>query len=554
MNKLDALSLGILWDRVVSIADEILSTLVRTSFSIIVRESYDLAVIIFDADGNPIAQGSASVPSFTGTAGPTIKHMFRKFPPDTLQEGDVVATNDPWMGTGHLFDINVMRPVFRNGKRIGFTMSITHLPDIGGAGVSSTATEIYEEGLRLPVCKLMSAGKINAELFELIETNVRVSRQVLGDIMANISCNEVGGRLLCEFMDEYGLDDLTELSAAIRDQSEAMLRERIRAIPDGVYRNSNHSEGADAPIKLACTIDKKGDSLAFDFTGTGDSIRAGLNVPLCYTRAWVAYAVKCLLCPDIPNNEGQIRPLDITAPPGCALNTQPPSPTAGRHAVGHFVVPLIFGALKDVLPLQTQADGAMAHTFSVRGHHPKGHTIASLYFLAGGFGGMAGRDGVSVTPQPSNMGVVPSEMWENAMGVTVVKREIRPDSGGPGKFRGGLGQEVIWRNDTGHILIVSFLAQRTDFPALGFDGGGSGAPREIEINGEKARTGRYVLQPGDILVLREAGGGGFGNPHERDIDAVVEDFRNGFVTLEAALRDYGVIITDGRAYRTGPNS
>lgn len=544
MSKFDAVTLGIMWNRLIAISDEIVSTLVRTSFSINVRESYDLSCVVFDADGNPIAQGSYSVPSFTGTAGPTIAHMLKRFPADTLQEGDVIATNDPWMGTGHLYDINVMRPVFYKGKRIGFTMSITHLPDIGGGGNSSTSAEVYEEGLRLPVCKLMKAGELNEEMFDLIKMNVRVQDQVIGDIMANISCNEVGGRLLCEFMDEYGLEDLAELSTAIRDQSEAVLRDRLAIIPDGEYTNSIQIEGATGPITLACRIVKQGQDVSIDFDGTGDSVFAGLNVPFCYTNAWAVYAIKCLVCPDTPNNEGQSRPIRVTAPEGCILNTQPPFPTAGRHSVGHFVVPLMFGALAGPLPTRVQSDVGMMNIFNVRGRHPDGSPTASLFFLAGGFGAMDGLDGAAVTPAPSNMGVVPTEMWENLMGMTVIKRELLADSGGPGKFRGGLGQQVVLRNDTGHPLTVAFMGQRTQFPALGYHGGQPGKLRSFSIDGEKVHPkGKFILPPGAVIDILEAGGGGFGNPQDRDPAAVLADVRNGFVTIEGAKADYGVTVT-----------
>ena len=236
-NRFDPVSLGILWDRLISITDEILAALVRTSFSTNVRESHDLSVILFDSNGSSLAQGTYSVPSFTGTAPATIRHMLGRFPPDTLQPGDVVITNDPWLGTGHLYDINVMRPVFRGQRLVGYTMSIVHLPDIGGRGFSTNAAEVYEEGLRLPICKLVNAGKLNEELLELIRTNVRVNEQVVGDLMANITCNEVGERLVIEFMDEYGIDDLVPLSKAIIGQSEKAMRERIKEMPDGVYEN-----------------------------------------------------------------------------------------------------------------------------------------------------------------------------------------------------------------------------------------------------------------------------------------------------------------------------
>jgi N-methylhydantoinase B len=541
MNTFDPVSLGILWDRLISITDEIVSTLIRTSFSINVRESYDLSCVLFDVEGYPLAQGTYSVPSFTGTSGPTIRHMFRRYPPNELQDGDVIATNDPWMGTGHLYDISVMRPVFRSGKLVGFTMSITHLPDIGGVGNSSGPVEIYEEGLRLPVCKLVRGGRLNTDLMDIIRTNVRASEQVIGDIMANISCNEVGGRLLVEFMNEYGIDDLGPLSRAIRDQSEQVMRNGLRTFPDGTYTNQIQIEGVHDPITLACSIRKKDDEVAVDFAGTGGSVRAAINVPFCYTRAWAVYSIKCLTCPETPNNEGQVRPIKVTAPEGCILNTLPPSSTAGRHSVGHFVVPLMFGALEAALPDRIQADVGMMDIFNVQGTHRDGHDVASLYFLAGGFGALNGIDGAPTTPAPSNMGVVPTEMWENMTSMTVEKRALLADSGGPGQFRGGVGQEVVLRNDTGNLLTVSFMGQRTQFPARGFHGGKSGRLRQFRINGEIAQAkGRYVLKPGDVVTIYEAGGGGFGNPRQRSIDAVVSDVINGLVSVDGALSDYGV--------------
>ena len=264
-------------------------------------------------------------------------------------------------------------------------------------------------------------------------------------------------------------------------------------------------------------------------------------MPFCYTRAWAAYSIKCLTCPETPNNEGQVRPITATAPPGCILNTLPPSPTAGRHSVGHFVVPLMFGALEKALPDHIQADVGMMNIFNVQGRHRDGHDVASLYFLAGGFGALRGVDGAPATPAPSNMGVVPTEMWENMTSMTIEKRALLPDFGGAGEFRGGLGQEVVLRNDTTNLLTVSFMGQRTQFPALGFHGAKPGRLREFRINGAVARPkGRYVLNPGDVVTVYEAGGGGFGDPRKRTIEAVVKDVKSGMVSVQGALIDYGV--------------
>jgi|WetSurMetagenome_2_1015567.scaffolds.fasta_scaffold17273_4 N-methylhydantoinase B len=541
MTKFDPVSLGIMWDRLISITDEILIALVSTSFSTNVRESYDLSVVLFDPSGSSLAQGTYSVPSFTGTAPETMRHMLERFPPHTLQPGDVIVTNDPWLGTGHLFDINVMRPVFKKNQLVGFTMSITHLPDIGGRGFSATATEVYEEGLRLPICKLSKAGKLNEELLELIKTNVRVPEQTVGDLMANITCNEVGARLLTEFMEEYGIEDLKPLSRAIIDQSEKALREKIREMPDGTYSNRIQVEAIEEPVTLACRLEIKGDEILFDFSGTGDAVRAGINVPFCYTKAFAAYAVKCLTIPMIPNNEGSVRPIKCVAPEGCILNATPPSPTGGRHIIGHFVNPLVFGALATAVPDLVQADSGMLNLVNFQGKRPDGRGVSSIFFASGGFGALKGKDGAAAVPSPSNMTGTPIEVWENLTATTMIKKELLADSGGAGRYRGGLGQEIIIRNDSKNLCTISTLAGRTEFAPLGMAGGKPGGLRKYWVNEKEVHPkGRYVLKPGDRLRMVEAGGGGFGDPFARPPENVLDDVKEGLVSVDGALRDYGV--------------
>ena len=370
--QIDAVSLGIMWDRLVSLTDEILASLVRSSFSTIVRESHDLSVVVLDPEGNVIAQGTYSLPAFTGTAAPTLRHMLKRFPPDTLRPGDVIATNDPWIGTGHLFDITVMRPVFRSSRLIGYTMSITHLPDIGGLGYSAAATDIFVEGLRLPVCRLVREGKVDDFILDLIRANSRVPDQTVGDITANITCNEVGGRQLLEFMDVYGVDDLMPLSRAIRSQAVTAMREKIRGWRDGTYSYEADVEGVDEAIRLVCSVTVDGDGVVIDFEGTSGPVPRGINVPFCYTRAMANYAVKCLTIPNIPNNEGAISPITITAPEGCIVNALPPSPTGGRHLVGHFVTPAVFNTLAEVVPSMVQADCGMISDLNCQGMHRDG--------------------------------------------------------------------------------------------------------------------------------------------------------------------------------------
>jgi len=537
----DAVSLAIMWDRLISVTDEIVSTLVRTSFSTIVRESYDLSVVLLDAEGKLMAQGSFSVPVFIGTAPRTLRYMLEKFPPETLKPGDVIATNDPWMGTGHIFDISVMRPVFRDGRLIGYTMSITHLPDIGGLGFGAAATEVFHEGLRLPICKLASEGTLDPFILELVETNVRVPDQTVGDLLANVTCNEVGGRQLLDFMDEYGLDELGPLSEAIRSQSESAMRDKIAEMANGTYAHEIQIEGVEGPSTLACTVEVKDESIHADFTGTSGCVRHGINVPLCYTNAMTLYAIKCMTAATIPNNEGFTRPVTVSAPEGCLLHAQPPSPTGGRHIIGHFVPSLIFGALAESAPDKVQADCGMMDLMTIQGTAPNGRGISTIYFSSGGFGALAGQDGGDTVPGPSNMAVVPVETWEAITGMTVLEKRFLPDTGGPGAARGGVGQAVHLRNDSGHPMTVFCMANRTEFPPVGFDGGQNGQMREHRINGEIVHPkGSYVLQNGDTITLTQAGGGGIGHPKARDRAKVLADVRDGFVTAEGAERDYFV--------------
>ncbi|MEZ5850884.1 MAG: hydantoinase B/oxoprolinase family protein [Hyphomicrobiaceae bacterium] len=536
----DAVSLGIMWDRLVSLTDEIVSTLVRTSFSTIVNESYDLTVVVLDADANSIAQGTFSVPVFIGSAPVTAQHMLKRFPPETLKPGDIIVTNDPWLGTGHLFDITMLRPVFRKGRIVAYTMSITHLPDIGGMGFGSAATEVYHEGLRLPICKLYDAGRLNELIVEIVRTNVRVPEQTMGDIMANVACNEVGGRELLAFLDEYGLEDLTDLSQAIRSQSETAMRAKIRELKDGTYRHHIQVEGFEGPADYRVQVDVAGDSVAVDFTGTSGCVRAGVNVPFCYTNAMALHAIKTLTLPSIPNNQGSVAPIKVSAPVGCILNAQPPFPTGGRHAMGHFVTPLIYGALAQATPDRVQADSGMMNLVTFQGTRRDSRAFATIYFAAGGYGALSGLDGWPTLPHPSNMAAVPVEVWETLTHTSILSKRLRTDSGGAGQWRGGLGQTVELRNDTGNILTMLGMGNRTMFPSKGFFGGRDAALRVHAVDGQTVHAkGRIEVAPGAHITITEAGGGGFGDPKTRDAAAVASDVAEGLVSPEAAVTVYG---------------
>ena len=540
--KFDAVSLSIMWERLVSIADEGATTLIRTSFSTLVREGYDLSVMLFDAAGNMIAQSTKCIPVFIGTAPVTMSHMLRKFGTADLHPGDVVISNDPVIGTGHMYDIAVMRPIFIRGRAVAFAMSITHLPDIGGMGFSAAATEIYHEGLRLPICKLFEAGQVDDMLVELIRMNVRVPEQVIGDIMAGVSCTDVVAGNVIDFMREYALDGLDELSRLIRGQTEQAVRDSLRAIPDAVYENAFDAEAIDDPVRLACRIDKSGDSMLIDFAGTGPCVRSGINVPICYSRSMALYAVKCLTTPSVPNNDGATSRITVTAPRHCILNAEAPMPSAGRHIIGHFVVPLIFGALAAALPDRITADSGLLNIITFQGRLRTGEPFAATYFAAGGFGALSGLDGQPTTPGSSNMACTPTEVFEDLTGITILRKALRCDSGGAGDFRGGPGQEIVMRNDTGHPLVVFSMANRTEFPARGAFGGQPGALREHHIDGKAiSPKGRHELAPGGLLTILEAGGGGYGQTSSRSKERIRDDMRRGFLSAEQAKRVYGLL-------------
>lgn len=526
----DPVSLKILWDRLVSITDEGVSALIRTAFSTVVREAYDLSVVLLDTDGELLAQGTQSIPSFTGSAPATLVHMLARFPPGSLAPGDVVITNDPWMGTGHTYDINVMAPVFRDGRIVAYALSITHLPDIGGQGFGSEATEIYQEGLRLPVFKLMRGGRLDQLLIDLLRVNVRVPEQVIGDVMANVACVNVLARQLNAFMDDYAVADITPLSRQIRAFSERAMRSRIGGMPDGAYPAEITIEGVESPLTLRCVVTIRGDTVSIEYTGTDACVRHGINVPFCFTNGYSIHAVKCVAAAAIPNNGGVTRAISVSAPEGSILNARPPFAVAARHSVGWFLPTLIFRALAPAASEAVQADSGMINMVGFRGTHRNGRPITALHFASGGFGAADGNDGEPTLSTPSSNAAIPVEVWEAATSITMTRKALRPGSGGDGAARGGLGQEVFMRNDTGHDLVVDVMGVRTDYPAQGMLGGGAGAARKIHVNGRQiGHKGRFVLEPGETLERYEAGGGGFGNPTGRPADKVAEDRRLGLV-------------------------
>jgi N-methylhydantoinase B len=545
VTALDPVTLEVLWNRLLSVANEQQAALMRTAFSTVVRESQDLACGVFDTRGQMMAQSLTGTPGHINPMATGVRHLLAAYPPETLQPGDVLITNDPWMTSGQLNDFTVLTPIWREGRIVAYFGNLCHAADIGGQVFSGEAHEIYEEGLRVPVTKLFDRGEPNHELLKIIRANVRLPDETVGDLYAQASCNDVGGRALLTMMDEFGLESIDPLSDEIIARSERALRDAIRALPDGVYRHELWSDGFEEPIKIAVTLTVRDDEIDIDFAGSSPQSGRGINVVLNYTHGYASFALKAAIAPDVPHNEGAFRPVHVTAPAGSILNCTEPAAVAARHLVGHFVPSAIFGALAQALPDRLLAEGADPIWLSVwRGEHPRnGEPFMTAIFQVGGTGARATKDGLSTTGFPSGVAGVPAEVIEHLSALVQSRRELRTDSGGAGQTRGGLGQATeYWYRGDGPWS-VSVMADRTKFAAQGFAGGGPGAPGALAADGVPLQPKTVVaLEPGQRVLVALPGGAGFGDPFQRPVASVLADVVSGYVSIEAAERDFGVVI------------
>jgi N-methylhydantoinase B len=543
---IDPITLEVLWNRLIAVVNEQATALMRTSFTTVVRESGDLSAGVFDPRGYMIAQAVTGTPGHINSMATCIHHFLAVYPAATLRPGDVLITNDPQKTSGQLHDFTVISPVFDDTDTlIAFFGSTCHAIDIGGRGLSADARSMYEEGLFVPITRWYDAGRPNEELVKIIRANVREPDQVLGDIHAQVAGNNVGGERLKEFMAEFGLKSIEPLADEIISRSERAMRDAIATVPDGVYTHSGQSDGFDAPVTLAVTITKKGDTIHADWTGSSPASPRGINVVLNYTHAYVTYALKCALCPEVPNNEGAFRPVTVTAPPGSLLNALPPAPVAGRHVIGHFLPGIVFGALAPVLPGRVIAEGA-ANIWATQltGEHRDGGSWTYVWFSCGGTGARPTSDGIHTTAFPSGIMGVPVEVIESVAPLLIHRREIATDSGGPGRFRGGCGQYMEVSALTGKPYNLGPIFDRTRVPAEGYAGGHQGARGAITLSDgrELQDKSQVALAPDQRFTLQLPGGGGYYAPFTRDVAAVLDDVLDGFVSVAAARTEYGVVI------------
>ncbi|HYM68078.1 MAG TPA: hydantoinase B/oxoprolinase family protein [bacterium] len=540
----DPIVLQVLWQRLISVANEQAAALIRTAFTPIVRDAEDLSAAVFDRRGHMIAQSVTGTPGHINSMATGMKHFLAAYPPETLSPGDVLITNDPWQTSGHLHDLTVATPVFLHDTLAGLFANTCHALDIGGRPFSADADDVYEEGLYIPIMKLYERGEPNESLFRILRANVRAPVPVLGDVHAQVACNDVGARSLLALIEEFRLDTLDAVAETIIRRSEEAMRRAIATLPDGEYSSETAADGFDHPIRIKTRVVVAGDSVTVDYTGTSPRNRRGINVPLNYTEAYTTFAIKAAISPEVPNNDGSFRPIRVIAPPDCILNAQPPAPVGARAIVGHFLPGTIFRALGSAAGDRAMAAGADSVCLITVHGETSNDPFTYTFFCLGGMGARAGKDGLSTTGFPSGVAGTAAEVTETFAPVLIHRRELRDGSGGAGRHRGGLGQTIDLAIRTGRAYGVAATADRTRFPAEGVEGGHAGAPaRTVLDTGEVLDfKSTQQLAPERRTVLELAGGGGFGEPFARDPRAVLRDVLNGFVRIDEARDQYGVVI------------
>ena len=542
----DSITLELMWSRLISIAQEQARALIQASFSSAIGEMEDMASGIYDKHGNIIAQG------VTGSQGVLIgltrgiKNMIDKYGPEYLEPGDVLISNDPWLFSGHKFDISIAMPVFLDGHFIGMTGTISHGADIGGIKSPGDSEDVYEEGLQIPILKYYRGGKLNRDVYDIIRSNVRISDLVMGDLMAQVAACDVGAQKLMGFMRENGLNSLEELSMAIMNRTEAAIKKAILEMPDGIWSKTVKMDGIVEPLYVKATMRVNGEDMHINFAGTSpQTLRGGINGTKNYTDAYVYHAVKTTLVPDIPNNEGLFRSVPITAPEGCLVNATFPAPVMSRYMTISFISSAVFGCFAQALPGKVIAECGVSQMQLLSGRNDNGDRFVYWLMGVGGMGARFGLDGCHARAFPSNVGNVPVEIIENFSPVRVLSKKLIMDSGGAGKWRGGCDQEISICVDSKYSATINCFWERTTIGAAGYHGGKCGRQAILRLNNEDIHPKRKCeIKAGDILTYSSCGGGGLFQPEERDPEAVLEDVLEEYVSIDAARRDYKVVIDD----------
>lgn len=527
----------VMWNRLISVVEEQAMTLLRTAFSTSVREAGDLSAGVFDPQGRMLAQAVTGTPGHVNTMAEAVGHFIAEIGRQNMFPGDTYVTNDPWKGTGHLHDITMVSPSFKGDALVGFFACTAHVVDVGGRGFGADGKSVYEEGIQIPITKFAERGVVNPLLVQILHANVREPGQVVGDFYSLAACNDVGHARLIAMMEEIGLDTLDDLGDFIFARTRAATLVRIAALPRGQWSNRLETDGYDAPVTLVATVETRDGCVNVDFAGTDGVSRWGINVPIIYTKAYACYALKCVVAPDIPNNWASLEPFTVSSPENI-LNAPRPAPVSLRHVLGHLVPDLVLGALAQALPGQVLAEGAGALWNIHMSVRPvagaQGKRAEILMFNSGGMGARPGQDGLNATAFPSGVMTMPVEATEQSGPVVIWRKELRPDSGGDGQYRGGLGQIIEIEPAAGHQFDFSAMFDRTGHAPKGRHGGSPGAMGRAALDdGTVLRPKGWQQVPeGRRLVLHLPGGGGYGDPALRSTQARARDKTRGYVSGE----------------------
>ena len=539
------------WNRLIAVVEEQAQTMIRTAFSTTVREAGDLSAGIFDLEGRMLAQAVTGTPGHVNSMAEAVGHFLNKFPAHTMQPGDHYITNDPWLATGHLHDLTVVTPAFRNGKIVGLFANTAHIIDIGGLGMGPEGRSVFEEGLYIPIVKCFDRNVPNETFFDFIRAGSRTPVELEGDIYSLCACNDAGAKRLVEMMDEFAMDSLDDLAAYIFEASTRATLAEIAKLPRGTYRSDITSDGYEAPVTLKAAMTIHEDRIVVDYAGTSGLSNRGINVPAAYCRAYACFGIKCVVAPEVPNNWASLLPFEMVIPQGCILNAPRPYPVSVRHVVGQLLPDLMMGCLHQAIPGRVNAEGSSAlwnpplrGGSQVSGQAAEVDDFEIITFNSGGTGARPTKDGLDGTAFPSGVRTMPVEATENVAPVIFWQKQLRPDSAGPGRTRGGFGQvmEIGAKGDA--EFAVNAIFDRVANAPKGRDGGGEGAAGWVglnDANGTVLRSkGFQVIPKGRRLLLKLPGGGGMGDPKDRDPALVTRDVEDGLVSPEAARRVYGV--------------
>jgi N-methylhydantoinase B len=540
----------IMWNRLIAVVEEQAQTLIRTAFSTTVREAGDLSAGVFDRQGRMVAQAVTGTPGHVNSMANAVQHFIARYPVEAMRPGDHYVSNDPWLTSGHLHDLTVVTPAFQDGRVVALFACTCHVVDIGGRGFGPDGRQVFEEGLFIPVMKLARDGRINEDLLAIVRANVREPDQVEGDLFSYMASNDAGCDRLGAMLGEFGLAGIEDLADDIILRSRRATEAEIGRLTPGVYENRLAMDGYDRPIELACRMTIRDDAIDLDFAGSSPASPFGINVVLNYCQAYAVFGAKCIVAPAIPNNAGSLAPFRATAPEGSILNVRRPQAVAARHVIGQMLPDLVMGCLAQAMPGRVPAEGASANwqpqlRGAARGAVPGFDVIT---FNSGGTGARPTKDGLSATGFPSGVRGMPVEATEQVAPIVIWRKELRPDSGGAGSWRGGLGQVMEMATLEGGAFDVLAMFDRVHHPARGREGGGDGAAGRLHLaSGAALRPkGQQTIPEGDRLQLELPGGGGYGDPRGREAWRVAEDVRNGLVSREAAREHYRVAVgTDG---------